>query len=385
MRIQAQSLFSFKKTNHISLFKKFSNKNALVNNSLEIGRDLADKGYHFQAELNDHKNAEKYYRKAIQIFYDNEHKEDMAGALINLAEVLAASRKIEEAIPMVIEAIKILNNFDGGVTFNLTYLGAAKSNLALYLCTQGKQEEAKLPCQEALMIFVKHLGKHADLTKSTFTLMYQILKKLGHEEEIGDLEADWKTVDKNELTSMKGFTNTDIQRLTQDAKENLVLRKIKKPTKEDVENEMTKGSKNVEIEEDEETTSKKDNNNDKEYDDFFGKYKEKQRMIFDEKFGEVLDKEVALAKELEQSNPELDDEDDIYEKFTSREIITEELQQIDSWKIFKNYGKEEAILEEKRKRLQAEAASETKEEKLPFLEKLKKERKKMAKKKEGIE
>jgi hypothetical protein len=379
MRVQSKPFLGFKKYHHFSLCRKMSHKNALVSNSLEIGRDLADKGYHFQAELNDNTNAEKYYRKAIQIFYDNEHKEDMAGALINLAEVLAATRKIEEAIPMVIEAIKILNNFDDGVTFNLTYLGAAKSNLALYLCTQGKQAEAKLPCKEALMIFVKHLGKHAELTKSTFTLMYQILKKLGNEEELGDLEADWKTVDKNEVTSMKGFSNTDIQKLTQDAKENLVLKKIKKPTKEDIDNQMSNGSDKIEVEEDGEEIRK--GNDKKEHDDFFGGYKDRPTVGFDQKFGDYLDKEVALAKETEESNPELDDEDDIFEKFTSREIITEELQQNDSWKIFKNYGQEEAALEEKRKRLQ----SETKDDRLPFLEKIKKERKKRTKVNEGIE
>lgn len=59
---------------------------------------------------------------------------------------------------MVAEAIKILNTFEGEKTFNLTYLGAAKSNLALYLCVQSRYEEAKLPCKEALMIFVKQLG-----------------------------------------------------------------------------------------------------------------------------------------------------------------------------------------------------------------------------------
>lgn len=36
-------------------------KNALVNNSLEIGRDLADKGFHFQSELQDNKNAESMF------------------------------------------------------------------------------------------------------------------------------------------------------------------------------------------------------------------------------------------------------------------------------------------------------------------------------------
>lgn len=70
MHNRTKSLFGLKKYNNFSICKRMVSKNALVNNSLEIGRDLADKGYHFQSELQDNKNAESmiFYRNILNSF-----------------------------------------------------------------------------------------------------------------------------------------------------------------------------------------------------------------------------------------------------------------------------------------------------------------------------
>lgn len=68
---------------------------------------------------------------------------------------------------------------------NNLFLAAALSNLSTYLCQQGKYEEAKRPCTEALNIFIREMGRHSDHTRTTFSTMYQILTVLGKEEELG--------------------------------------------------------------------------------------------------------------------------------------------------------------------------------------------------------
>jgi hypothetical protein len=72
-------------------------------------------------------------------------------------------------------------------------LGAALSNLCGYLSRQDKHSDARPYAVEALKIFTHQLGRQNEYTKSAFNNLYIILKELGRDEDIRDLETDWKT------------------------------------------------------------------------------------------------------------------------------------------------------------------------------------------------
>jgi len=129
-------------------------------------------------------------------------------ALLNFAEFLVSQKRIEEGISAVTDSIKILRVHHKDDTF----LAAGLSNYAGYLTAINRYEEARVPCSEALKIFVKELGKFNDYTRSAFANMYQILQKLELHDAITDLETDWKTVDK---ANVQGLSDQDITDMTE--------------------------------------------------------------------------------------------------------------------------------------------------------------------------
>lgn len=86
----------------------------------------------------------------------------------------------------------------------------------LDLSAQKRYADARAPCAEALRIFQRDLGRNNEYTRAAFANMYGILKELNATEEIADLEADYQTLDKSEITHGKGLTTQELADMTEE-------------------------------------------------------------------------------------------------------------------------------------------------------------------------
>lgn len=75
------------------------------------------------------------------------------------------------------------------LNFLFTLAGSALSNLAGYLCAQGKFEDARVPNMKALKILEKTLGMDNEFTLSTLSNCIRMWKELHNDIEIQKLQS----------------------------------------------------------------------------------------------------------------------------------------------------------------------------------------------------
>ena len=113
-------------------------------------------------------------------------RRDLGTALTNYCEVLAFSSRTEEAVHHATEAVSLLDGAD-----DEALLASAKSNLASYLATLERYEEARQPAFEALRSFEKQLGRESGYTLGALRNYYKILESLRLERECEQLREEW--------------------------------------------------------------------------------------------------------------------------------------------------------------------------------------------------
>jgi len=213
---------------------------------------------------------EDLYKKAIDSLKSNfgpKHR-DLGIAQLNYAEFLVSKQRTEEALEQVTSAIKVIREHHK----NDSFIAAALNNQAGYLCVLNRYEEARAPCNEALKIFSRELGRQNEYTRSAFSNMYQILKKLGLADDITDLETDWHSVDKSDA---KGLSEKELKDITEEFMHTVKLAEPKAQP-----NGLTKGPKLFR----------------RELDEFFGDLEGRGIDIADPIFTPILKQEVSALR-----------------------------------------------------------------------------------------
>eukprot|EP01125_Pyxidicula_operculata_P014991 TRINITY_DN5065_c0_g1_i1.p1 TRINITY_DN5065_c0_g1~~TRINITY_DN5065_c0_g1_i1.p1 ORF type:complete len:442 (+),score=131.40 TRINITY_DN5065_c0_g1_i1:173-1327(+) len=162
--------------------------------------------YH-HLKLND--EAKDNYKSVIELLSKSGGQHDLAVAKVNLATFLAENNDLKGAISESEEAVAILRNNSG----KITPLASCLSNLAGFYYASQQYDKAEKPAQEAADLFAKELGKKNQFTRSAFSNLYQIAKKLGDEKKVKDVEAKWKSLDAIET---KGPSKSELSDMLQE-------------------------------------------------------------------------------------------------------------------------------------------------------------------------